>query len=249
MEYCDAVIPFDSLIAFHENLSKNPSEHVKKELWKFLDRSGHPLTEDGCFIAYRKCRDDYMDGHSGTFRNMIGDICTMPREQCDSNPDQTCSRGLHAASYRYASHFLYGGHLMAVKINPEDVVSIPNEYGAEKLRCCKFEVIDEIDKPYEGLVHTDANIQLVLMSLAVGDTIHKEKHKSTTQFFRVEKGQIKAIVAGKTYNLKDGDTIIIPPNTWHEIIQIGSKPAKLYTIYSPPEHPPNRKDKHQPEND
>jgi mannose-6-phosphate isomerase-like protein (cupin superfamily) len=102
---------------------------------------------------------------------------------------------------------------------------------------------------YRKVVYTDTNIQLVFMSLAVGDIIHKEKHSGTTQFFRVEKGQIKAIVAEKTYSLKDGDTIIIPPNTWHEIIQIGPKPTKLYTIYSPPEHPPNRKNKHQPKDD
>lgn len=160
-EYTEANIPYDNLILFHESLSNNPSEHVRNELWKFLDRAGHPLTEDGCFIAYRKCREDYFDGHSGTFRNMIGDICVMDRKDCDDNPENTCSRGLHAASYNYAKSFLSGGHLMAVKIDPKDVVSIPKEYKTEKLRCCKFEVVDEIDAPYTGLVFTQKNTQVV----------------------------------------------------------------------------------------
>lgn len=100
---------------------------------------------------------------------------------------------------------------------------------------------------YRKVVYTDPNIQLVFMSLNPGEFIHGEKHPETTQFFRIEKGQAIAKVENKTYRLKDGDTLIVPPGAWHEFIQTGTKPVKFYTIYSPPEHPPTRKNRRQPE--
>lgn len=99
---------------------------------------------------------------------------------------------------------------------------------------------------YRRVIYTDQNIQLVLMTLNPGEYIHNEKHVDTTQFFRIESGRITARVEDKTYRLTDGDTLIVPPGKWHEIRQTGPLPVKLYTIYSPPEHPADRKDKRQP---
>jgi mannose-6-phosphate isomerase-like protein (cupin superfamily) len=79
------------------------------------------------------------------------------------------------------------------------------------------------------------------MSIPSGEEIGFEKHTNTTQFIRIESGKGIAIVSGKKYLLKDGDAIIIPPNTKHNIIATSNDPLKLYTIYSPPEHPKNLK--------
>lgn len=102
---------------------------------------------------------------------------------------------------------------------------------------------------YRKVVHTDKLMQIVLMSLDVGEYIHREKHDDTTQFFRIESGEARAIVGSTTYTLKAGDCLVVPPNTWHTIIQHGRKPLKLYTIYTPPNHARKRVDKTQPEDD
>jgi hypothetical protein len=71
--------------------------------------------------------------------NNVGCIVSMPRENCDCNPENTCSSGLHAAGFDYAKTF--SRILLNVKINPRDVVAIPIDYNNAKLRCCQFEVL------------------------------------------------------------------------------------------------------------
>jgi len=102
---------------------------------------------------------------------------------------------------------------------------------------------------YRNVIQTTKTQQLVLMSLPPGDTIEKEKHNGS-QFFRVEKGIMKIIINKHKYVLKDGDCIIVPPHTDHEVFNQSNKHhLKLYTIYSPPVHKPGTKSKHHPEND
>lgn len=101
---------------------------------------------------------------------------------------------------------------------------------------------------YRKVLHTTPQMQLVLMSLNQGEDIPLETHSSTTQFIRVEKGTALAMVGKKRMLLDDGDSLIIPPGKKHYISQIGEKPLKLYTIYSPPEHPKNRVNMRQPLN-
>jgi mannose-6-phosphate isomerase-like protein (cupin superfamily) len=98
------------------------------------------------------------------------------------------------------------------------------------------------NKYYRKVIYTTKNMQLVLMSIPKGEEIGMEKHKNTSQFIRVEGGKGIAIVGNKKYSLKDGKAVLIPPNKRHNIINTGSKPLKLYSIYSPPEHPSDRKE-------
>lgn len=103
---------------------------------------------------------------------------------------------------------------------------------------------------YRRVIYTDNKIQIVLMTLMEGEYIPLETHRHTSQFFRVESGKMRVILdkngRSKTTLLKDGDAIVVPPNTPHFIQQVGAKPLKLYTIYSPPEHPVGRLNKRQP---
>lgn len=102
---------------------------------------------------------------------------------------------------------------------------------------------------YRQVICTTKTLQLVLMSLPPKEEIGMEMHKNITQFFRIEKGHgiviVKPAVAeNKRYNLRDGDSIVIPPATKHNIINTSStEDLKLYTIYAPPNHPPNTKEK------
>ena len=73
------------------------------------------------------------------------------------------------------------------------------------------------------------------MRIPAGEDIGPEVHSHTTQFIRVETGRGVAHISGKRYNLTDGDAIVIPPNTRHNITAT-SADLHLYTIYSPPEH-------------
>jgi mannose-6-phosphate isomerase-like protein (cupin superfamily) len=90
---------------------------------------------------------------------------------------------------------------------------------------------------YRKVIYTTPQQQLVLMSIPPGQEIGMEKHSKTTQFIRIESGKGIAKIADRKFLLKDGDAVIIPPNTLHNIISTGTQPLKLYTIYSPPEHP------------
>ena len=92
--------------------------------------------------------------------------------------------------------------------------------------------------------------QLVLMSLKPGEDIPKETHNKISQFFRVEKGKGLAIINNKKYKLKDGMSIIIPPKAEHYIYNTSkTEDFKLYTIYSPDNHSPNKINRRQPKNE
>ena len=99
---------------------------------------------------------------------------------------------------------------------------------------------------YRKVLDTTKQTQLVLMSLLPTEDIPEEKHKNTTQFIRVEQGTGVAVVNNKRFNLKDGDILVIPENTKHYIKATGNKPFKLYSLYSPPEHPVGLIHKRQP---
>jgi mannose-6-phosphate isomerase-like protein (cupin superfamily) len=89
---------------------------------------------------------------------------------------------------------------------------------------------------YRHIVYTDRNLQVVLMSLDPNQEIGMEVHEDSTQFIRIEKGEGYAVVNDITYQLKDGVEITIPYGNRHNIVNNGSQPMKLYTIYSPPTH-------------
>lgn len=135
-------LPFQVLLDFWANLKRNPSARAKRALFGFLEMAGHPLTEDGCFLAYKKIRSNWKDCHTGTIFNRIGDVVEMDRALVDDDPTRTCSTGLHVASRGYASNFS-SGRLIYVKVNPADVVAIPIDYNNEKMRVCRYEVMRE----------------------------------------------------------------------------------------------------------
>lgn len=138
-------LPIEPLCNFLTNLKDNPSKRAVDELYGFLENNLLPLTPDGHFVAYKKVRENYMDIHSGTFDNSVGEICEMARNEVDEDKDRTCSSGLHFCSLDYLPSFggWSGSRVMLVKINPRDVVSIPSDYNNAKGRACRYEVIGE----------------------------------------------------------------------------------------------------------
>lgn len=91
---------------------------------------------------------------------------------------------------------------------------------------------------FREVLFTGPNSQLVVMALKPGEEIGTETHDDIDQFIRVEAGQGKAVLDGKEYQLEDGSAIVIPAGTQHNVINTSqSSSLKLYTIYTPPEHP------------
>jgi mannose-6-phosphate isomerase-like protein (cupin superfamily) len=75
------------------------------------------------------------------------------------------------------------------------------------------------------------------MNLKAGEEIGEETHEENDQFFRFEAGTGKCIIDGNTYQVQDGDAIIVPAGAKHNIINTSGKTElKMYTIYAPPHH-------------
>lgn len=132
----------NSFFLFLENLMENPSRQSVQELYDFLANAGLPITEDGCFLAYKGLDQNYKDRHSGTFDNSPGNVVSIRRNKVDDDRNRTCSYGLHVGTFDYASTFAGGGPVVLVKVNPKDVVSVPLDCGAGKCRTCEYLVLE-----------------------------------------------------------------------------------------------------------
>lgn len=150
-------LPHEPLLRFFKNLMENPSKRAVDELYDFLEAGELPITEDGCFLAFKNVRSNYYDIHSGKFRNQVGDTCEMPRNGVDEDKQRTCSFGLHFCSIKYLPHFTDsdGGKTMIVKINPKDVVAIPADYNNTKGRTCKYEVVAEYKEDWRSKIQRE----------------------------------------------------------------------------------------------
>lgn len=96
---------------------------------------------------------------------------------------------------------------------------------------------------YRTALWTGSNLQLTLMSINIGDDIGLEVHPDLDQFLRIEEGQGIVKMGDNKDNLDFQETVyddfafIIPAGKWHNLINTGDKPLKLYSIYAPPQHP------------
>lgn len=99
------------------------------------------------------------------------------------------------------------------------------------------------NKTFRTALWTGSHLQLTLMSIPVRQDIGLEMHSNLDQFIRIEEGRgiVKMGPCKERANFQkkvtDDTAIFVPAGTWHNIINIGNKPLKLYSIYAPPEHP------------
>ena len=173
-------------------LSLNPDAAVRENLFKFLEKWGMVITKSGLFVGYRNVAhksgespDVFTDEHSHTFTITIGRMVTMPREECDCNSNNECSRGLHVGGTSWLKKDYYGSVGLVVIVNPVDVVAVPwarAEYG--KLRTCAYMPIMKAEYDSSGHIipfRTDSGFEepFVPSILYDGVMASEEKGKAT----------------------------------------------------------------------
>ncbi|MHB1910117.1 MAG: cupin domain-containing protein [Nitrososphaerales archaeon] len=97
------------------------------------------------------------------------------------------------------------------------------------------------DNPaYRNVIYTDPHTQIALMRLLSTEEIGMEHHPRTTQFIKLEEGLAQITIGRETHTLKGGEAVVIPPNTLHNVVNVGNEDLLLYTVYTgQPPHPPN----------
>lgn len=174
LEFVDGGLPFKPLVAFLENIMANPSKRSIEELYGFLEHKALPITEDGCFLAYKTVLSNYYskragnltlisgkEDSSGRIFNGVGEVIECPRNEVDDDFNQHCSQGLHVGALAYAGP---GGwynnssdKVVYVKVNPKDAVSVPGDHSCQKLRVCKYEVVSDYKAPLENHLYNTTN--------------------------------------------------------------------------------------------
>jgi len=146
--------PFKPMFKFVNNLMKNPSKRATEELYDFLMHKNLPITDDGCFLAYKRVNEDWTDLYSNSIDNSVGQIVKMSRRKVDDNREMGCSDGLHVGALEYVEGYGSGGHVLVVKVNPEHVVSVPSDHDCTKVRCCAYEVLSEFKGELKSPVYS-----------------------------------------------------------------------------------------------
>ena len=164
---------WEGYVSFLEKVMDNPSVNSREQLYTFLTAHDYELLPNGNILGYKglgldnvsSVDDDpeydtyYLSIHSGTasvndveqtgrIRQQVGDTVTMPRSAVQDNPDVGCSYGLHVADFDYAQS--YGTVVMAVEVNPRDVVSVPRRE-VQKVRACRYTNLGLVSRKGEWL--------------------------------------------------------------------------------------------------
>jgi mannose-6-phosphate isomerase-like protein (cupin superfamily) len=92
---------------------------------------------------------------------------------------------------------------------------------------------------FRRVLHTSGHVQLVVMMLQPGEDIGSEVHEHIDQVLAFVDGTVRADVDGTTSEVGPGDVVVVPAGTQHNFTNIGAEPARLYTIYGPPDHAPD----------
>lgn len=207
-------LPISLFAKFWDNLQQNPSANSVRELYDFLAYKELPITEDGCFLAYKglsktgwsisgnketKVLKGKVDA-SGRIYNGLGEEIEVRRWDVDDNRQNHCSYGLHVGSLNYAEDFSQG-MVVVVKINPKDVVSVPEDFDCQKCRVCSYKVVDIFSEEIESSICDED-----------GNEMHSEEYVEYTEFENLLNNFInEKIQQGyETYFIKNIQVLLCP---------------------------------------
>lgn len=148
------------LVKFMERLSENPSHRSREQFWRFVDRNGIHIDDDGYAILYKGVNQTDVPGvyqsvssgrafvngneQNGRIRSAPGDVVTMPRREISDDPTVACHAGLHCGDRTYAQSFAQV--LITVRVDPAHVVSVPVDSADRKVRVERYEIMDVVTK-------------------------------------------------------------------------------------------------------
>ena len=116
------------------------------------------------------------------------------------------------------------------------------DYGGEPF-VFNIDHVTTMTRNFRTTLWTGQHLQLTLMCIPISGDIGVEMHADTDQFIRIEKGRAKVMMGTCRHTMRekatvgDQDAVLIPAGTWHNIVNVGCEPLKLYSIYAPPHHP------------
>lgn len=177
---------WEAFAKFVENLYTNTDQFVREQLFSWMNNeanysTGFTLTSDGCFIAYKGCGlrgetpvsgwrghaivdedpgndSELVEYDDEQIPNVPGTVILMPRQEVQNNPEVGCAVGLHVATMEFARGYASnGGVILSLKVNPKDVVSVPTECDAQKVRVCRYEVLEVVDEVYSDCTYDDGS--------------------------------------------------------------------------------------------
>jgi hypothetical protein len=213
VEMVQTGLPFEPMANLLNNVLLNPSRRAVQDLYRWLEAGKLPITPDGHIVAYKIVKSDYLDVYSGTFDNTPGNVCEMPRNMVNEDPEQTCADGLHFCSAEYLPS--YGGFnadrkIVLVKVHPRDVVAFPTDYNLSKARCCRYEVLQEIDQDTATTFFPQNEFVFGPASITAGDLV-MIKPEVDRYGLRNEPGPFKVIetdTAGEDCNGDRGYAVV-----------------------------------------
>lgn len=150
---------FEPMVKFLANVLENHSNRAVQELYTFLENKNLPITEDGCFLAYKAVTHDYKDKWTKQIDNSIGETVGMQRRKVNDDCGIGCADGLHCGAIEYVEGYSncrgdeHDDKIVIVKVNPKDVVSVPTDSQCQKVRTCEYQVIADYEGPLNNLVH------------------------------------------------------------------------------------------------
>lgn len=144
--------------------------------------------------------------------------------------------------HRYKSHSSHNHKMSSSRPNRPEHMSTLTDQGPYPF-VINIEDATLQNNYFRTALWTGTHLQLTLMSIQPGEDIGLEIHPNIDQFLRIEQGQ-GIVMMGKSQDslnyqrkVNDKDAIIIPAGTWHNLVNTGRVPLKLYSLYSPPQHP------------
>lgn len=163
------------LVRFVERLYENPEPHSTEQLFSWIERHNLTITEDGKILAYKGCQlgrrlsGNYdpdtlysttpgpaiVDGKeivNDYVPNRVGSTVQITRSIVEHNPHNGCGVGLHVGTYEYAKGYAFHGKLLRVIVDPADVVSVPTDCNAQKMRVAEYKVLEINDVKEESPV-------------------------------------------------------------------------------------------------
>lgn len=184
---------FHNLVNFMERLYLNPSRHSRTQLYEFLNRHNFAITDDGHFLAYKGVNTEFgsitagpgvVNGvpQSGSLDNTPGNTLEMLRSDVMDDPSVACSYGLHVGTWGYARSF--GRRVVEVKVDPSDVVSVPNDCDFQKVRACRYRVTREVTAEVDPNARYDV-VATFMTWLSTIASAYSRKGKVDTSYGRL----------------------------------------------------------------